>query len=493
MLATLANLFLSLQATIERLPNKVLLNIFRYYLDASPRSWPRLVHICRKWRHVVFASQRSLHIRLFCTYGTPVLKSLNCWPDLPIVVQYGGTPELDLPTPEDEDNIMAALKQSDRVISIHLTVTNTLLNKLSAIDRPVLELEELVLFSRDSPRRNLSKAFGWSTRLRVLHLTRVAFPVLPQLLHSSRELVDLQLHEVVTPWHFSSEALTNALSGMTQLQSLSLHFLPTTDHIGLSLPSRQRAYFPALTRLHFQGITKYLEDLVVGIDAPYLGDIKVTILDKPISHSSKLNEFIDRIEMHKSLRRANILSSKCAISISFKQPGAPMRLKFQFLCDSLPRQLSYINQFCIYFSAFLLGVEDLRISTTRQSRQDDGLDGLWALWLMRPLNSFTGVKWFHVAGNLSKDFVRTLKEAQWRRETGTVLLPAMHKLCIPRLEPRHAPLSEALVSFMTSRRRSGHYIAVEYERQCHTNDSELRGAGTIYAQCYDCYSLTRLE
>ncbi|KAH9009191.1 hypothetical protein EDB84DRAFT_1406943, partial [Lactarius hengduanensis] len=64
------------RVTIEKLSDEVLLNIFRHYLGASPRFWPSLVHICRKWRRIVFASQRALHLWLFSTYGTPVLKTL---------------------------------------------------------------------------------------------------------------------------------------------------------------------------------------------------------------------------------------------------------------------------------------------------------------------------------------------------------------------------------------------------------------------------------
>ncbi|KAH9042841.1 hypothetical protein EDB84DRAFT_897824 [Lactarius hengduanensis] len=115
------------RVTIGELPDNVLLNIFRYYLDVSPRHWPRLVYICHKWRRIVLTSQRTLHLRIFCTHGTPVLKTLNCWPAIPIVVQYGGSPELCLPAPEDEGNITAALKQCGRVISINLTVTKSLL------------------------------------------------------------------------------------------------------------------------------------------------------------------------------------------------------------------------------------------------------------------------------------------------------------------------------------------------------------------------------
>src|SRR6266404_8927304 len=95
---------------VTKLSDEVLLNIFRFYLDASPQYWPMLVHICRKWRRIVLASQQPLQLRLFCTNGTPVLKNLHCWPaTLPIIVEYGGSPTLDHPTPEDEDNIIAAL------------------------------------------------------------------------------------------------------------------------------------------------------------------------------------------------------------------------------------------------------------------------------------------------------------------------------------------------------------------------------------------------
>jgi hypothetical protein len=142
-----------------------------------------------------------------------------------------------------------------RIRSTHLTVTNTLLEKLSAVERPVLELEDLVLLTQDRLRQTLpSHTFGRGTRLRSLHLTRVTYFALPRLLYPSRKIVDLQLHEVLSPWLSSPESLTDALSGMAQLQSLSLHFFPTTNHIGISLPSRKRVVLPALTRFNFRGV-----------------------------------------------------------------------------------------------------------------------------------------------------------------------------------------------------------------------------------------------
>jgi hypothetical protein len=474
---------LSLQVTIEGLSDKLLLKIFCDYLNASPRSWPRLVHTCRKWRRIVLASEQDLHLPLVCTHGTPELKFLDHWPNLPIVVQYGGSLELDPLAPEDEVNIMTALNQSDRVHSISLTVTSSLLEKLNAIKRPFSKLEGLILLSRDSAQVTLPSAFGWGTRLRRLHLIRIVFSALPLLLYSSKNLVDLKLHEVPNPWLFSPEALTDALSGMVQLRSLSLHFLPTTAHICVTMPSRTRIVFPVLTRLDFRGITKYLEDLVARIDTPRLGDIEVTFFNESILDFSKLGEFIDRIEIHKSHRRADILSSERAISISLTQSGAPTCLTFQLLCEPLALQLSTMSQLSITFSTLLIDVKDLRVNATRQSREGDDLDS--ERWL-ECITSFTGVKWFHIAGNILIDIVRALQQPDKRRKN---VLPSLKTLYLPQPGPRQARLREMVVSFMVLRRLSGHPIEVEYGRPC-----ELHGtlAGKMHAQCYN-HSLTRLK
>jgi hypothetical protein len=117
-------------------------------------------------------------------------------------MEYGGSLALDPPSPEDEVNVIAALKQSHRVRSISLTVTTSLQHKLYVIKRLFWELEDLILLSRASVPPTLPSAFLWCPRLRRLHLTRISFPPLVQLLHFSRDIVDLQLHEALSPLVF---------------------------------------------------------------------------------------------------------------------------------------------------------------------------------------------------------------------------------------------------------------------------------------------------
>ena len=71
--------------------------------------WRTLVHVCRRWRTLVFGSPHRLNLQLFCSIRTLVLAKLDIWPALPIVVyqHYFRKPNLD--------NLIAAIKHNERV------------------------------------------------------------------------------------------------------------------------------------------------------------------------------------------------------------------------------------------------------------------------------------------------------------------------------------------------------------------------------------------
>ena len=72
---------------VDTLPNLILLEIFDLYLfEQMGERWHTMVHVCQKWRNVVFGSPHRLDLRLICTARTPVRKTLDVWPLLPIVV-----------------------------------------------------------------------------------------------------------------------------------------------------------------------------------------------------------------------------------------------------------------------------------------------------------------------------------------------------------------------------------------------------------------------
>jgi hypothetical protein len=77
--------------TIDMLPDLALLESFDFYDAAAQASdhltyngetWITLVHVCRKWRDIVFASPRRLNLRLLVTPMSSVELMLDTWPPL---------------------------------------------------------------------------------------------------------------------------------------------------------------------------------------------------------------------------------------------------------------------------------------------------------------------------------------------------------------------------------------------------------------------------
>ena len=103
------------------LPGDVLLENFDLYVDQAPKddeieAWHTLVHVCQKWRNVVFESPHRLNISLVRTARKPVRQMLATRPPLPIVVkQHGRTMSL-----WGVDNIVAALERNDQIRGIDL-------------------------------------------------------------------------------------------------------------------------------------------------------------------------------------------------------------------------------------------------------------------------------------------------------------------------------------------------------------------------------------
>ncbi len=195
------------RVTIDMLPDVALLGIFDCYVNQAReeegefderdwfkiRAWHSLVHMCQKWRTIVFESPRRLDLRLLCTDKTPVKETLAVWPPLPIVIgQYS--------RPTRMDNIIVALEHNDRVCQIILDVTNSQSEEvLAAMQRPFPALTDLTIWWRDWGKDRLledemppvipeSFLGGSAPRLQCLQLVHVPFLDLPKLLLSATGL-----------------------------------------------------------------------------------------------------------------------------------------------------------------------------------------------------------------------------------------------------------------------------------------------------------------
>ncbi|KAF8263323.1 hypothetical protein EI94DRAFT_601708 [Lactarius quietus] len=233
-----------------------------------PWEWHRLVHVCRRWRSLVFASQHRLDLRLVYSFNKPArLRKtlLDSWQTLPISVWYPWqwTVRRRSRILEDENNASFALRHPDRIREINLFLTSSLLSKFGAqllVSFPALEYLRLEAWNSAKTIPALPVGFlgGSTPRLRDIHLTGITFPEFPLLLSSTRDLVSLRLEQVSRSGYFSPKALSIGLSMTTQLKSLHIHFLPFASGIFRDTGSAGRslktcAILPALFEFHFSG------------------------------------------------------------------------------------------------------------------------------------------------------------------------------------------------------------------------------------------------
>ena len=106
--------------SIDILPDEALLEIFSFWLVEESMNidpWLPLVHVCRRWRSIVFASPRRLDVRVFYTPNRPVKAMLDLWPNLPIQLWTHG---YQTSLWGCESNLITALELTDRICQIQL-------------------------------------------------------------------------------------------------------------------------------------------------------------------------------------------------------------------------------------------------------------------------------------------------------------------------------------------------------------------------------------
>ena len=223
------------------LSDDVLLEIFSLHLHVNgPQSysylfdegrkqyedaWHTLVHVCSRWRSIVFSSPRRLNLRLLCTNKRQIKKMPNIWPALPIIIHaYFGTSLV-----RGVSNLITALEHHDRVCKITIRgVPNSLLKQFGEMEKPFPELTDLDLWSRheSAPAPVLPDSFlgRFAPQLRWLFLDGIPFPALPKLLLSTHDLVSLQLLNIPPSGYISPESMVTCVAALIRLDLLGLGF-----------------------------------------------------------------------------------------------------------------------------------------------------------------------------------------------------------------------------------------------------------------------------
>jgi hypothetical protein len=411
----------------------------------------------------VFASPRRLDLRLFCDSRTPVRRSLDYWPSLPIIIRSTVTSTVfTLYDHENGENIVAALEQRDRVCKVELkNLTSYLLNGFTKVmQEPFPALTGIFLSSHIDAEPVLPDKFlGRSApNLQYFDLDGISFSALPKLLSSATHLNRLQLRKIPYTGYISPEAMANCLAALSNLESLVLEFHsprshPTRD----SRPSSplKRAALPALTAFEFQGVSEYLEDLVTYIDAPLLNRVTFRFFNQLTFNNPQLSQFIDRTEILKSLNLGSIEFLSDVVKTTFTSPVGRGKLELGISCCRPDWQVSSMAQLCAQLPALTSRVEQLDVRKGCISRAKWPEDMESAQWL-ELFDPFIAVERLSIL-KLGQLVVPALGELT--RERASEILPAMRRLLFRGLEA-NSLIKDDLKPFVSARRSSNHPISV---------------------------------
>jgi hypothetical protein len=169
---------------------------------------------------------------------------------------------------------------------------------------------------------------------------RFPFPVLRKLPLFAPNLVNLELSFLPHSGYISPETMVTGLSALTGLKHI---------HVGFESPRSRppqegrhppptRSVLPALTELTFNGVSEYLEDLVIRIEAPLLNDLHITFFYQLIFDTPQLAQFISRTSKLKAYDEGRVFFSPSRATIALS--GRDSRLELGISCKQLDWQLS---------------------------------------------------------------------------------------------------------------------------------------------------------
>ncbi|KAH9037999.1 hypothetical protein EDB83DRAFT_2524576 [Lactarius deliciosus] len=484
-------------ATIDVLPDNVFLEIFDFCLRnpttdririiQRTKEWQILVHVCQRWRRIIFASPHRLDLHLGCSYGTPVRQNLGFWPvTLPLTLDYGG--RLDFTygmglAPEDEGNVIAALAHASRIHRIDILASSPLITILATVMQtpfPALTHLDLTLdlrglsasFSRGVPVIPSEKFLGGSApRLQYFRLERISFPQLPTFLLSARNLVTLKVKGIYQNGYISPEAMVGSLAVLTKLKTLSIAFYddtPPPDQMRSRPDPPMRAIFPVLTSFHYRGCCEYLEDFLALIDTPRLDHLRIEYFVQQIQ-ADQLSRFIDRTENLKSAQfnRVEVTFYHEAIYVEFESPQGGCRqaclslgiLDLGWLNRQVPCVAHLLDQVVSLFSK----VDHLDANGDHvYSRAMDITDWLPFFRL------FPAVETLHLSGGVAAYIASALEDTADPEEIITDVLPALRLIWLDEAtegvgededEDRNEPVG-SIEQFLSFRRLSGRPVTV---------------------------------
>ena len=484
---------------INCLPDEILLEVFDSYrqnfddqqYDKQWRkkyAWFNLVHVCRRWRAVVFASCSRLDLNIVVGPEKPdqIETTLSRYFKLPILVDYSSRPGGRYgPRREITGSVLwrmrAALRERDRVRAISFGGGWPVDLLFDATNHPFPALESLVLcfpfhekpyipttFLRGSDHSDLP--------LRRLKLYSCSLVSVSGFLLFATALTDLTLNVPYDTMRFESsqsqELILACLQGMQSLCSLDLttpNHLPGSEfHYSTPVPLLK------LTRFHYSGPGIFLNNLISGLSAPSLqngcfrlGTISPVYLSRAIDD---VREEFRSISVTFDIDCFRLLSSTQSGELSYSN------LSFRFnvtyvsgRSDSItaifrtpPTKLAMTEELALNFSRWQMTMPILSEDSLREF-----------------LRQFRSVRMLRVSPLSFAQRVRLLLQ-QDNREA---ILPLLEEIELSDGEEYKRRAAKAVADFkpfVSARGRTGHLVKVYYTKSLHSEPTQTQPG---FARC----------
>ena len=466
---------------VNILDDDSLLQIFRYYRlededDWYLRlSWRKLVHVCRRWRYLMYGESSYMDMCLLFTNGSPSMDPPSHLPHLlPLVIVCSDRTKTM--TRNGEDNIHLGIQQHGRVRQVLLRAPSSSLRVwLEPMNEHFPGLRDLSLFSTTTEEMSLVlPELLQAPDLRHLSLHGVGLPRGLSLLSSMISLSTLSLTHIRSSCYFPPGHLVTQLQGLPYLEELSIGFaipipqlpLPSSEEKLLPSPTLPVA-LPTLKRFTFRGEDDYFDNPIARIDTPLLEQLSLTLLYDIAFTLVNLTEFIHRTKGIGCLV-ARVIHNEDGTSLHTSNYEAQDigKLSLNVDCKSLDWTIHSAAQVCSALEKVLSSVGELTLYL-----DVDGMPSDWEItrddkqWheLLLP---FISVKKLRIGSSLKLELSRALESLT----EGLVLkllpklkeLEVLHKIKYEDLEILHKidlP-TDAFSTFMKIRDSVGRPVTV---------------------------------
>ena len=422
------------------------------------RWWYGPAHVCRRWRNIILGSPSYLDLSLVCTFGTPVADMLAHSPHLPLAVDYYQTRDM---TTDDEEGIIFALKQRERVLRVRLYAPVTSLQKfITAMDDeyPILKFLLIQLPNEDESTILIIPETLQAPHLRSLNLIGFALPIGCPLLTTAVGLVTLSLWMIHPSTYFQPNTLLQCISLMPQLEMLGIRFdFPIysrdVERQLTQTPIIAHVTLPNLHHFGFRGVPTYLEALVHRMTTPRLDTLLVDFLNQLTFSVPHLLQFVNAAENLRFGSADFHFFAKGGNVWVYPREEAEMPVfGINVLCWHLDWQVSSMAQIINSLSQVFSAVEHLTLDHDEHDQSSEEHNEVDRTEWRRLLRPFNNVKTLRIEDGLVEDFSRCLQ-----LEDGDLpleVLPELQELTYPG----SGNIGDGFASFADARRNAGRPI-----------------------------------